>query len=92
MQGGTEIAHLEWAIRMEHARTVHVGDRVSFHMADVYLPEASEVLAKLTPEVEMNGVVVEFSDSGNYPSAYALVRITEHQSVLLPVTALRVVS
>jgi hypothetical protein len=65
---------------------------VSFRIADVYLPEPVEVLATLTPDVEANGVVVEFSDSGSSPRAYALVRITAHQSVLLPVAALQIVN
>lgn len=70
--------------------SAQIGDRVSFHVADVYLPEPSEVLANLTPEVETNGVIVEFSDSGTNLRAYAVVRITAQQSVLLPVAALHV--
>ena len=69
-----------------------IGDRVCFRISDVFLPEPSEVLAHLTPDVEANGVVIEFSDSGTSPRAYALVRLTAQQSVLLPVAALRVVS
>ena len=68
---------------------VGIGDRVCFRIADVYLPEPAEVLARLTLDVEANGVVVEFSDSGSSPRAYALVRITAYQSVLLPIAALR---
>jgi hypothetical protein len=71
--------------------SAQIGDRMSFRIADVFLPEPSEVLANLTPEVETNGVVVEFSDSGSRPPAHAVVRITGQQSVLLPVGALRVV-
>lgn len=74
---------------MHPASRVEIGDRVTFHICDVFLPEPAEVLAALTPDVEANGVVVEFSDSGGSPRAYALVRITAHQSVLLPVAALR---
>ena len=70
--------------------SAQIGDRVSFRISDVFLPEPSEVLASLTPEVEANGVVVEYSDSGSSPRAYAVVRITAQQSVLLPVEALRV--
>jgi hypothetical protein len=69
--------------------SVGIGDRVSFRICDVYLPEPAEVLASLTPDVEANGIVVEFSDSGSSPRVYALVRITAHKSVLLPVAALR---
>ena len=76
---------------MESA-AAQIGDRVSFRISDVYLPEPFEVLAQLTTEVEANGVIVEFSDSGNSLQAYAVVRLTERQSVLLPVTALRLVT
>lgn len=67
-----------------------VGDRVSFRISDVYLPEPVEVLANLTADVEANGVIVEYSDSGTVERAYAVVRITPEQVVLLPVAALRV--
>jgi hypothetical protein len=73
-----------------NSREAQVGDRVSFRLYDVFLPEPAEVLAHLETDVEANGVVVEFSDSGSSPRAYALVRITASQSVLLPVTALTV--
>ena len=77
---------------MSPASSLGVGDRVSFRISDVFLPEPQEVLAALTPELEANGILMEFSDSGSSPRAYALVRITAHQSVLLPVAALRIVS
>jgi hypothetical protein len=75
---------------MELARAAQIGDRVSFRISDVFLPEPAEVLAKLTPDVLTEGVVVEFSDSGSNPRAYAVVRVTPQQMVLLPVSALRV--
>ncbi len=77
---------------MDNADTAQIGDRVSFRISEIFLPDPSEVLAKLTPEVEANGVIEEFSDSGDRPRAYAVVRMTEHQSVLLPVGALHVVN
>jgi hypothetical protein len=69
-----------------------VGDRVSFRISDVYLPEPTEVLSNLTPDAETNGVIVEFSDSGSIPQAYAVVRITAKQSVLVPAGLLRVLN
>jgi len=75
---------------MEIAESVRVGDRVSFSISDVFLPEPSEVLAKLTVDARTEGVVVEFSDSGNIHRAYAMVRITPQQMVLLPISALLV--
>jgi len=76
---------------MQSDATAQIGDRVMFRIADVFLPEPSDVLAKLTPEVQASGTIVEFSDSGGKPRAYAVVSITAQQSVLLPVDALRVV-
>jgi len=75
---------------MDAGGSAQIGDRVRFRISDVFLPEPSEVLANLTADVETNGVVVEFSDSGSSPRAYAVVRITPQQAVLLPVSALRV--
>lgn len=75
---------------METAASVRVGDRVSFSISDVFLPEPSEVLATLTVDIRTEGVVVEFSDSGSTPRAYAMVRITPQQMVLLPIAALQV--
>ena len=73
---------------MESATSVQIGDRVSFRISDVFLPEPNEVLVSLTLDVEVNGVVVEFSDSGSSPRAYALIRISNRRSVLLPLGAL----
>ena len=75
---------------MDVAAMAQIGDRVSFRVSDVYLPEPDEVLANLTADVETSGVVIEFSDSGDRPRAYALVRITARQAVLLPVGALHI--
>jgi hypothetical protein len=75
---------------MLSAGPAHIGDRVSFRISDVFLPEPREVLANLTADVETNGVVIEFSDSGSSPQVYAVVRISPQQAVLLPVSALRV--
>ena len=75
---------------MQNVVSARVGDRVSFRIGDVFLPEPAEVLAGLTADAETTGTVVEFSDSGSSPKAYAVVRITPKQAVLLPVGALRV--
>lgn len=75
---------------MELAGAAQIGDRVSFRISEVFLPEPSEVLANLTPDVVTEGVVVEFSDSGSNARAYAVVRIAPQQIVLLPVSALHV--
>jgi hypothetical protein len=77
---------------METGGSAQIGDLVSFRISDVFLPEPLEVLAKLTADVATEGVVIEFSDSGSRPRAYALVRISAQQSVLVPVSALHVLN
>lgn len=77
---------------MQSTNTAHIGDRVAFRIADVFLPEPFEVLANLTVELEANGIVTEFSDSGSNLRAYAVVRITPNQAVVLPVEALQVLT
>ena len=71
---------------------VKKGDRVSFKVADVFFPEVDEVLASLTPEVELEGTVMDFSDSGNTPLAFAVVQLHQEQTVVVPVERLRVVA
>jgi len=77
---------------MDLGGAAQIGDRVSFRISEVFLPEPSEVLANLTVDVMTEGVVVEFSDSGSNPRAYAAVRVTPKQIVLLPVSALHVLN
>ena len=77
---------------MQTGEGAQIGDLVSFRISDVYLPEPPEVLAKLTVDVATQGVVVEFSDSGSRPRAYAVVRVSAEQSVLVPVSALHVLN
>jgi hypothetical protein len=75
---------------MEETVSVRVGDRVSFSMSDVFLPEPSEVLANLTLDVRVEGLVENFSDSGSILRAYAMVRIGPEQMIVLPTSALQV--
>jgi len=77
---------------MHTGGSAQIGDLVSFRISDVFLPEPPDVLAKLTADVATEGVVIEFSDSGSRPRAYAVVRITAQQSVLVPVSALHVLN
>lgn len=77
---------------MQTGTVANVGDRVSFRISDAFLPEPAEVLTSLTVESETNGVIVEFSDSGKSPRAYAVVQISPQQKVVLPVEAVRVLN
>ena len=67
------------------------GDRVRFRSADIFLPSAEEVLA-LSSTSELEGVVINFSDSGTEPRAFAVVDVIRRQNVVVPVEKLRVVN
>jgi len=68
------------------------GDRVCFRIAHVFLPEVHEVLASLTEELEVQGTIVDFSDSGNAQSVFAVVQLDGNQAVVVSVDRLRVVA
>ena len=60
-------------------------------MADVFLPSAEEVLA-LSPATELEGVVIDFSDSGSQARVFAVVAVIRRQNVVVPVEKLHVVA
>ena len=60
-------------------------------MSDVFLPSAEEVLA-LSPATELEGVVIDFSDSGSQARAFAVVDVIRRQNVVVPVEKLQVVA
>ena len=68
------------------------GDRVVFRIAHAYLPEARDLLAKLTDEAEVEGTITDFSDAGEEAQAFALVRLYDNQTVIVPVENMRVVT
>jgi len=71
---------------MQEARP-QVGDRVSFRFSDVFLAAPEE---PLSPDHEMEGTVIDFSDSGNEPRWFAVVEVVRRQTFVVPVSELRV--
>jgi len=67
------------------------GDRVRFRVADIFLPNADGVLSVSLGE-ELEGVVVNFSDSGSASRAFAVVDVIRRQNVVVPVEKLEVVA
>jgi hypothetical protein len=67
------------------------GDRVRFRVTDVFLPSAEEVL-KVSLAEELEGVVVDFSDSGSTARVFAVVDVIRRQNVVVPVDKLEVVA
>src|SRR4051794_21081756 len=70
----------------ERERKTQVGDRVRFSATSIFLPEAA--VAVLPPSSEIEGVIVEFSDSGAAPRAFAVVEIVRTETVVVPVDKL----
>jgi len=69
-----------------------VGDRVSFSLTSVFLPDPAEVLAALSLESEVEGTIVDFSDSGQVPRVFAVVEVVRRRTVVIPVDKLRLES
>jgi len=67
-------------------RETQVGDRVRFAAADIFLSGPGG----LNPldAAELEGTVVEFSDSGSRTRAYAVVEVVRTQMMVVPVEKL----
>jgi hypothetical protein len=64
---------------------------VRFRATDIFLPSAEDVLS-VSPGEELEGVVVNFSDSGSTSRAFAVVDLIRRQNVVVPVEKLEVVA
>lgn len=66
------------------------GDKVVFSVSDAFLPECDNARSSFIDEGEVVGTVLDFSDSGGTPRAFALVEIVRQQTLVVPVEKLRV--
>ncbi len=63
-----------------------------FRTADAFLPAPDEVLLPLTvSDTELEGTVVNFSDSGSKRCYFAVVDVVKKQAVVVPVDKLQIV-
>jgi hypothetical protein len=70
----------------EGSRVTQIGDHVRFAAVDVFLPGTG---AGAAPDSEeLDGTVVEFSDSGDRKRAFALVEVVRRQLMVVPVEKL----
>jgi hypothetical protein len=65
-----------------------IGDRVLFPLASVFLPELKEVL--LTAASEVEGRIIDFSDSGTRARQFAIIELVHKRRVVVPTADLRV--
>jgi hypothetical protein len=66
-----------------------IGDRVRFSLESVFLPGPEEALESLSLKSEVEGRIIDFSDSGDVRRAFAVVDVVRRQIVVLPVDKVR---
>jgi len=74
--------------RKESRPQTQKGDKVSFRIADIFLPDTPELRSLWQQAGELEGRIVDFSDSGNASQIYAVVEVLWKQSVVVPVANL----
>ncbi len=79
------------ALVQEEENPTQTGDKVRFRVSDVFLPSLDAVLAAPPGEGELEGTIVDFSDSGQKARVFALVDIVKRQTVVVPVEKLHAV-
>lgn len=68
---------------------IHEGDTVRFQVVDIFLPATDDLPKSLTPADQLEGTVVNFSDSGLLPRVFAVVDVIARLSVVVPVEKLQ---
>jgi hypothetical protein len=76
----------------ERESSTREGDTVRFHLSDVFLPSLEDLQTALQREAEVEGTIVDFSDSGSKPCAFAVVEVCRKQTVIVPVFKLQIVT
>lgn len=77
---------------LHEGRETQIGDRVRFAASDVFLPEIGAGSPISTGVTELEGTVIEFSDSGAKKRAYAVVEVVTRQMMVVPVRKLQSVA
>jgi len=77
------ISICEWGI------TTRTGDKVAFLISDTFMQGSEENHTSLSDTGELEGTIVNFSDSGTASRVFALVEIVRKQTIVIPVERLR---
>ena len=79
-------------MRRERRSPTEKGDKVSFRVADVFLPDAAEIRTAWGDTANIEGTIIDFSDSGDAPRIFAVIEVIQKRSVVVPVAKLRLTS
>lgn len=69
-----------------------IGDRVRFALADIFLPGPELGGSPASEMTELDGTLIEFSDSGSKTKAFAVVEVVRKQMIVVPVEKLECVA
>ena len=64
------------------------GEKVKFRVSDVFLPEVEEIRATWADAAEVEGTIVDFSDSGSASRVFAVIDVLQRQTVIVAVAKL----
>jgi len=64
---------------------------VRFQVSDVFLPSSGGALPSILEETELEGTIVDFSDSGLRSRFFAVIEVVRTQSLIVPVDKLEVI-
>ncbi len=73
----------------ERSTLTRKGERVAFLISDAFIPNTEEIRTGFSETSELEGTVVDFSDSGTASQAFAVVEVIRTQTVIIAVGKLR---
>jgi hypothetical protein len=69
-----------------------VGDKVRFLVGDIFLPTPERISIVTLGEMEVEGTIHNFSDSGSQSRVFAVVDVVRREAVVVPVDKLQVIA
>lgn len=78
-----------WRYSAEEGRDpTQTGDKVRFRISDVFLPSPEGVFMPPAMGEQLEGTIVNFSDSGQKTRFFAMVEVVRRETVVVPVEKL----
>ena len=66
-----------------------INSSMVFRLRDVFFPDPADLIAKTTPDLRLQGTVIDFSDSGSRKNRYAIIEVEGIEgTVIVPVERL----
>jgi len=73
----------------ERRKPTQTGDKVRFRVSDVFLPSQDALRFTSIGEDELEGTIVDFSDSGQNSRVFAVIDVVRTKTVVVPVEKLQ---